>query len=196
MKNLSLNKILEQVWKAIKDGVKDGSSSFHISTISTINLQGYPSSCSVVIRNLNQAKRIISFNTDTRSYKWKELETNSQLELHFYDSKLKIQIRISGTAILHYNDLEWENAWNKSEEMSKICYSSRFSPSSKIDDPMETDNLIKNIKREQIEKGKKNFGKINVKINKIDWLYLHHTGHRRALFKFHKNNIGMSWIAP
>ena len=55
MKNLSLNKILEQVWKLIKNGVKDGSSSFHISTISTINLQGYPSSCSVVIRNLNQA---------------------------------------------------------------------------------------------------------------------------------------------
>ena len=59
-----------------------------------------------------------------------------------------------------------------------------------------TDNLIKNIKRNQIEKWKKNFGRINVKINKIDWLYLLHTGHRRALFKFHKNNIGMSWIAP
>jgi len=80
--------------------------------------------------------------------------------------------------------------------MSKIYYSSLFSPNSKIDDPMETDNLIKNIKRKQIEKGKKNFGRINVKINKIDWLYLLHTGHRRALFKFHKNNIGMSWIAP
>ena len=196
MKNLSLNKILEQAWKAIKDGVKDGSSSFHISTISTINLQGYPSSRSVVIRNLNQAKRIISFNTDTRSYKWKELETNSQLALHFYDSKLKIQIRISGSAKLHYNDLEWDKAWNKAEEMSKIYYSSPFLPSSKIDDPIVTDNLIKNIKRNQIEKGGKNFGRTNVKINKIDWLYLLHTGHRRALFKFHKNNISMSWIAP
>ena len=80
--------------------------------------------------------------------------------------------------------------------MSKICYSSLFPPSSKIADPMETDNLIKNIKREQIEKGKKNFGRINVKINKIDWLYLHHTGHRRALFKLHKNYIDMSCIAP
>ena len=196
MKNLSLNKILEQVWKAIKDGIKDGSSSFHIFTISTINLQGYPSSRSIVIRSLNQAKRIISFNTDTRSNKWKELETNSQLGLHFYDSKFKIQIRISGSAKLYYNDLEWEKAWNESEEMSKIYYSSLFSPNSKIDDPMETDNLIKNIKRKQIEKGKKNFGKINVKINKIDWLYLLHTGHRRAVFKFHKNNISMSWIAP
>ena len=88
MKNLSLNKILEQVWKLITDGVKDRSSSFHISTISTINLQGYPSSRSVVIRSFNQAKRIISFNTDTRSNKWKELETNSQLELHFYNGKL------------------------------------------------------------------------------------------------------------
>ena len=196
MKNLSLDEILEQVWKAIVVGIKDGSSSFHISTISTINIQGYPSSRSVVIRNLNQSKRIISFNTDIRSNKWKELETNSQLELHFYDNKLKIQIRISGSAKLHYNDLEWEKAWNKSEEMSKICYSSLFPPSSKITDPMETDNLIKNIKREQIEKGKKNFGRINVKINKIDWLYLHHTGHRRALFKFHKNYIDMNWIAP
>ena len=196
MKNLSLDEILEQVWKAILVGIKDGSSSFHISTISTINIQGYPSSRSVVIRNLNQSKRIISFNTDIRSNKWKELEKNSQLELHFYDNKLKIQIRISGTAKLHHNDLEWEKAWNKSEEMSKICYSSRFPPSSKIDDPMETDNLIKNIKREQIEKGKKNFGRINVKINKIDWLYLHHTGHRRALFKFHRNYIDMSWVAP
>ena len=192
MKNLSLNKILEQVWKAIKDGIKDGSSSFHISTISTINLQGYPSSRSIVIRSLNKAKRIISFNTDTRSYKWKELETNSQLALHFYDSKLKIQIRISGSAKLHYNDLEWD----KAEEMSKIYYSSPFLPSSKIDDPIVTDNLIKNIKRNQIEKGGKNFARTNVKINKIDWLYLLHTGHRRALFKFHKNNISMSWIAP
>ena len=34
-----------------------------------------------------------------------------------------------------------------------------------------------------LEQGYKYFSLVDIKINKIEWLYLHRHGHRRALFK-------------
>ena len=48
---------------------------------------------------------------------------------------------------------------------------------------------------ENYEKYKVNFGRVDIKIYSLDWLYLIHSGHRRAKFIYDKE-ISMVWIAP
>ena len=39
------------------------------------------------------------------------------------------------------------------------------------------------------------FGRVDIHIEWIDWLYLLHTGHRRAKFSY-DTKIKMNWLAP
>ena len=52
------------------------------------------------------------------------------------------------------------------------------------------------IKNTDLDIYKANFGRVEIKIHCIDWLYLKHTGHRRAKFEYKNNKCNMSWLAP
>ena len=196
MKNFTLKQILKKIWSLLENGVPDGKSVFHIATLSTINSMGKPATRSVVIREVNKSKKIISFNTDIRSKKWEELIVNPSSTLHFYDPSLKIQIRISGTSLLYHNNNLSKKAWSQSESMSQVCYVTPLSPGKIIDSPEYTDQFIKEYNQKEQEQGIINFGRINLVVSEIEWIYLVHTGHRRAKFIFGKKDIKMFWIAP
>ncbi len=49
---------------------------------------------------------------------------------------------------------------------------------------------------EVLQKGYKNFSLIDVNIKKIEWLYLHRFGHRRALFEIQNDEVNKQWLAP
>ena len=196
MKNLSLNEIFDKTWEIIEEGIKDGSSPFHVGIVATVNQKGNPAARSVVIRNNDKDKKNISFNTDIRSNKWNELKLKPKLSFTFYDFKRKLQIRISGKAKLHNKNKIADSAWGAMEEMSKICYASPLTPSTLITSPEQTDSFLKSFNLKLLKSGKNNFGRIVVDIKEIDWLFLIHTGHRRARFTIKKDKVGMNWIAP
>ena len=79
--------------------------------------------------------------------------------------------------------------------MSRECYSTPYSPSTIIQEPEDIDNYLKNITDKEFKNFKVNFGRIDVHIHTLDWLYLIHSGHRRARFTYHKK-ISMNWLAP
>ena len=105
------------------------------------------------------------------------------------------QIRILGKAIVNYKNKIWESAWNSTRRMSRECYSTPYSPSTVISKPEDIDLNLKKIKTEDYEKYKINFGRIDIHIYSLDWLYLVHSGHRRAKFIYDKE-VSMVWIAP
>ena len=195
MQNLSLENIPKEIWSHLKNGIKDISSAFHFPSLSTINLDGYPTSRTVILRNIDFKKKLISFNTDIRSQKWFEMKNNNNILLHIYDFKNKTQLRITGKAFLNYKNKNWDNAWNSLSIMSKECYSSPHSPSIYIENPKDIDQNIKTIKKDCLDKYKINFGRIDVEVKIIDWLYLLHSGHRRAKFTYNKK-LKMTWLAP
>ena len=50
---------------------------------------------------------------------------------------------------------------------------------------------------EILQQGYKNFSLVDIKINKIEWLYLHRYGHRRALFEVSNCEIiNKQWLTP
>ena len=192
---MSLNTIHKTIWEYLEEGVSNSKSGFHFPTISTIDKNGYPSSRTVVLRKIEKKSKIISFNTDIRSNKWLEMKNNNKISINIYDASKKTQIRILGKGILNYNNENWDNAWKSTPNMSRECYSTPYSPSTIIQKPEDIDNNLKNIKDKEFEKYKVNFGRIDVHIHSLDWLYLIHTGHRRAQF-IYDSKISMSWLAP
>ena len=195
MHNLSLNSIHEEIWNLMKNGIDDISSAFHFPNLSTINLDGYPTSRTVVLRSVNYENKVISFNTDIRSNKWVELKKNKNASIHIYDFKNKTQVRLFCSAFLNYNNKNWDEAWNSSTNMSKECYATPYKPSSIIDNPENIDININNLKNKELEIYKVNFGRVDLCIKSIDWLYLLHSGHRRAQFNY-KKQTEMNWLAP
>ncbi len=195
MKKMSLNTVHNKIWKFLEEGITDSKSGFHFPTISTIDKNGYPSSRTVVLRKIEKKSKIISFNTDIRSNKWLEIKNNNKVSVNIYDATKKTQIRILGMAILNYKNASWDSAWELTPNMSRECYSTPYSPSTIIQKPEDIDNNLKNITDKQFDKFKINFGRIDIHINSLDWLYLIHSGHRRARFIYNKK-ISMSWLAP
>ena len=195
MKKMSLYTIHKTIWEYLEEGISNSKSGFHFPVVSTIDKNGYPCSRTVVLRKIDKKNKIISFNTDIRSNKWLEMKNNNKISVNIYDSNKKTQIRILGKGILNYNNENWDNAWKSTPNMSRECYSTLYSPSTIIQKPEDIDNNLKNIKDKEFEKFKVNFGRIDVHIHSLDWLYLIHTGHRRAQF-IYDSKISMSWLAP
>tara|TARA_B100000686_G_scaffold136347_1_gene143605 strand:- start:12692 stop:13282 length:591 start_codon:yes stop_codon:yes gene_type:complete len=196
MENFNLNHIHNFIWKRLSEGVKKSSSPFHLANISTISLSGYPSSRTIVVRGIDKNKFKIFFNTDVRSNKWKELKNNSQVTLHFYDNKLKTQLRIFGETILHYKNNVWKKAWQNTSINSRECYSSPYSPSTYISNPNIIDEAFNKLKKSELNEYDKNFGRVEINIKYIDWLFLKHSGHRRAKFIYKSDEIISKWLAP
>ena len=51
------------------------------------------------------------------------------------------------------------------------------------------------LRNDALDLCKVNFRRIDIHIEWIDWLYLLHTGHRRAKFSY-ETEIKMNWLAP
>jgi 3-hydroxyisobutyrate dehydrogenase len=47
-----------------------------------------------------------------------------------------------------------------------------------------------------LDQGYKNFSLIDIRIKKIEWLYLHRFGHRRAQFEIQNDEVNKQWLAP
>ena len=74
----------------------------------------------------------LNFNTDIRSKKINEIKENSETFFLFYDSKIKIQLRVSTNSKIHYNDSFSKKAWQDTKLSSRKCYLTNNPPSSSL----------------------------------------------------------------
>ena len=126
-----------------------------------------------------------------------ELLNNDSIGALFYDPSTRVQIRINGKAILHFNNEMTSEAWQKTTLSSRRCYLTQASPSSFSAIP--TSGLTENIEQEKFtlaesEAGAKYFGIVSIQVESMEWLWLNHAGHRRAFFDYINNNN--SWMIP
>ena len=194
-----LDKIVDALWDLLLIGKNKSKSEFHQGYIATYN-NNYPSIRTVVLRHVNKSKNTISFHTDIRSKKIEELKDNNKLSMLFYDHGKKIQLKISGYAVIHNENDQSRNAWDQSRSFSKKCYIVENAPGTSSDKPVsgylpEHEQDLPN--EDVLEKGYANFTLVEIQISNIEWLYLHRDGHRRALFTFENNVLTKkSWLTP
>jgi 3-hydroxyisobutyrate dehydrogenase len=192
----SLTDLEKDTWNRLVNGAVKSRDPLHIPCVAThsgndISLR------TVVLRKAIHESRELRFHTDTRSKKWQELTLNPTISALFYDAADRIQIRVKGRAELHFNNDLTTNAWQKTSLSSRRCYLTNFDPSSFTQNP--TSGLPKHIEQENFtleesEIGFQNFGIVSIQVQNIDWLWLHHAGHRRAYFDY--VNGSFSWMIP
>ena len=190
--------ILDNIKQLLSNGAKDRNHAFHTPVFSNNSDNKSINSRVVVLRKFNEEDLTLSFNTDYRSPKIIDLKKNNISSFVFYDSKIKIQLRIKTITSIHHNDKVTKAAWEQTRLFSRKCYLTQKAPSSITTIPEDgISGHLKGIDPLQTESevGYKNFTVITNLIQEIDWLYLASSGHRRLKISFN-NKTEFDWIIP
>ncbi|MFN3192792.1 MAG: pyridoxamine 5'-phosphate oxidase family protein [Aureliella sp.] len=171
---------------------------WHIGAVATTN--GSAASVrSVVLRATSTDPLALRFHTDARSPKVEELREHASLEWLFYEPSSKIQLRVACTAEVLQSGDQWETAWAKTTLPSRRCYLAPSAPGERKESPnvnLPEHLADKDPSEAESEIGKANFAIVQCAVERIDWLYLRHNGHLRAMFTRHDDDWEMDWSTP
>ena len=197
--NFNSNNIINNIFLNLEKAAVDRKHDYHNCIFSNLDLNNQPTSRTVVLRSFNQKDNLLTFHTDYRSIKIKEIEKNNNCIILFYSETLKQQLRIKVLASIQNNNLITKKAWEKTQLMSRKCYLSSLPPGTEIKDSWDglSNKLIgKEPTKNESEIGYKNFSVIVNKIISIDWLYLSSSGHKRLLFNWKNGKRTDKWMIP
>lgn len=199
LNDLSLS--LEKSWELLVEGKKDRNSPLHTLAIGTVDPDGIPKQRIMVLREVIREKRLLRFNTDARVSKVTDIGDSSPVSALCYHPEAKIQLRLSGTARIETVSPATEVAWNRASLYGKRCYLADPAPGTEVDLPTSgLDSDIEGRKPEEAEvsSARVNFAILLIEVEHIEWLYLAHTGHRRAKFSWNnkQNQWDSIWLVP
>jgi len=192
----TLSDVEKDCWLRLLNGSLKSKDAFHLASVANFS-NGEISQRTVVLRKVLPQEKLLRFHTDIRSNKWTSLQENNVVSMLFYDAAARIQIRIKGFAVLQYADEIANDAWEKTNVSSRRCYLATVAPSSISELPtsgLQEQFELKDPTIAESEAGKINFGVVSVQAQSIDWLWLHHAGHRRAFFDY--GNGQSTWLIP
>lgn len=181
----SLPGVLETVWSELEIGAARAKHGFHQPILSTVDLQGEPSSRVVVLRHADRNAGTVACHTDARSPKVEHIRSAPTAAWCFYDATRRIQIRATGTCSIHSGDQIADERWDGSPTRSRRCYLAPSIPGERCESP--SPNLPIELHRRdpseaESQAGRVNFAVIRCTLRKLDYLELHHDGHVRATF--------------
>ena len=182
-----------ELWRLLAEGVGDRHSAFHTPALATVDPHGRPRVRAVVLRAVDPDAGTLRFHCDRRTEKAAEIAAAGVAALQAYDPAQKIQIRIDGTAELHTDDALAESAWTGSQARSRVCYGIAPGPGTAL---AEGGAYTQPDADEALRVGRENFAAVTVQAERLEFLYLHHGGHRRA--RWLRGDAGWveTWLAP
>lgn len=153
----------------------------------------------MVLRHADARSRHLRFHTDARSPKAEAIGNGAAVCVTAYDSRRKLQLRFAGSGQIIRTGPLADAAWSHSKLSSRRCYLSEAAPGTASAVPTSAlpPALGDRTPTEQeAEAGRVNFAVLLVTVNQLDWLYLAHEGHRRAVFDWTTGQLQASWLAP
>lgn len=196
-----LNLTLEEAWDLLVQGAKDRHSPLHTPAIGTVTADGAPSQRIMVLREVDRDTHRLRFNTDVRVAKVSDIGDSAPVSVLGYHPAAKVQLRLSGTGHIQQNGATAEQAWDEASLYGKRCYLADPAPGQPVNLPTSgLDPAIEGQKptNEQVIPARSNFSVLLVDVEKIEWLYLAHTGHRRANFIWNEEvrRWDGQWLVP
>lgn len=196
----SLVAIEAEAWTYIEAGGRSFRAPFHSGTLGTIGEDG-PNLRTVILRGADGPSRRIWCHTDIRSPKIVELRADDRIGWTFYDAPTRLQFRAWGRAIIHHGDDTARARWQATVLNSRRIYHAVAPPSSIS--PVATGGLPPELDDERwnaaySERGEANFVALETVITRLEALYLHHAGHRRASFRYDGGGTrtAADWLIP
>ncbi len=192
---------LEEAWRLLIIGSQDRKSPLHTPSIATVRNSSSPSQRIMVLRKALREDRTLRFNTDVRASKVVDIGDGGPVSVLGYHPEAKVQLRLSGHGHIEHDSSASDAAWNEATLYGKRCYLADPAPGSLVKAPTSgLDPTVEGRKPEgfEVAPARENFAILVIEIDKIEWLYLAHTGHRRALFTWDPNNNSWDgqWLVP
>ncbi len=184
-----------ELWARLGRGKADRKSPWHTPVVGTADGDMRV----MVLRHVDRAAARLRFHTDARSPKVAMVAAAPRTGVLFYDPAAKLQLRCSGIGVIGQDDAATDAAWAASPATSRRCYLAHAAPSSRADAPtsgLPADYEGRFPSLAESEAGRGNFATLTVTLDRIDWLYLAHDGHRRARFDREADAWTAGWLAP
>ena len=194
----SLETVLSGIWKMLQRGVARFNDPFHTAVLATAD-QNRSALRTVILRQFILAERVLVCHTDSRANKVREISNQADVCWLFYHPKKKVQLRISGPAILHTDDRVADEQWAATKIPSRLNYCAVEPPGTCIELPSSglPDFLLNKVPTLlNTESGRKNFMVIAGQIKSLDWLQLSILGNRRARFDWTPTGLQAFWLVP
>lgn len=195
----SLDLILDQCFTLLAAGAKSRKSAFHTPAVASIDCSGSPTQRIMVLRHVDREQNMLRFHTDSRSPKCTQVEADQRVCVLGYDPELAVQLRLQGVARVHRDSIVSDTAWRQSTAFARRCYMAEAAPGSPVGHAASgLPNWVEGQQPtdEQLAPARDNFAVIMVQINRIDWLHLANSGHRRAIFDRNGNRWHGTWCVP
>lgn len=148
----------------------------------------------MVLREFDIDSSTLRFHTDIRSPKVQVIGEGADMAVLFYDPDAKVQLRCRGRGRIETDTPLADAAWASSTKFARRCYlgaapgEESDGPSSGLPDWAQGEQPTD----EQLVPARANFAVLLVTLSEVDWYWLSHEGHRRALI----GDTGDRWLTP
>lgn len=138
----------------------------------------------LVLRRFDRAGRVLELHTDIRSPKCTQLERDPACTLVFFDPRSRVQLRVSGSAVLHHGDEPAAAALASVAPAALTDYAGPApgAPFAEAGAPAGDPEA--------------NFAVIRVTLLTADWLKLDGSGHERWRVEFQGDGVIAERLAP
>ncbi|MEO1235705.1 MAG: pyridoxamine 5'-phosphate oxidase family protein [Planctomycetota bacterium] len=197
----ALPDVLDHLWTHLEAATQSAKPPFHLPALCTVDGDGLPRARIVVLRQASRRERRLVCHTDARAEKIDHLRQRPNAAWLFYDGPAKVQLRATGRVTVHTDDALADERWKASSLSSRRCYLAPRTPGRQADGP--SPNLPPDVRgrvptEPETQTGRRHFAVVSCVVERFDWLYLHHAGHRRAEFVWPDgtDTPTMQWLEP
>ena len=191
--------ILADLWDRLEDAATRAKPAFHLPTLCTADAAG-PTGRVVVLRYADRSDGpgTVGCHTDLRSPKVRELRADPRCAWVFYDRAAGLQVRLHGEAAVLTDGPDIDAAWAATAPSARRCYLAPSAPGTPGDEPdanVPPEFARRDPTASESAPGRANFAVIRTAAESVDWLWLHHAGHRRARFARAPDGWVGNWVA-
>ncbi|SHH75364.1 pyridoxamine 5'-phosphate oxidase family protein [Marivita hallyeonensis] len=179
----ALSDFLDLGWQRLSRGVADKRAAARHPTFATVSPDGYPEARTVVLRGADRVAGTAEVHTDGGSDKVRSLAVHPFAQLHIWDVKPKLQIRLSTSVDIRSGE-DVRHKWSRVPDGSRIAYGASPTPGT----PIPRADAYTKLATEDW------FTVLTCKIDQIELMQLVDP-HRRAVFKASDNWAG-EWRVP
>jgi pyridoxamine 5'-phosphate oxidase len=194
-----LNAILDDIWTRWGRGTADRRSPFHTPIVGSTGHDATPEQRVMVLRKSDRTTGTLRFHTDIRSTKIRQLAAKSAVSILGYDPGAKVQLRTSGTAKVIATGPFADDAWAATSLSGRRSYLTTLPPGNISNAatsglPASYETTMPALR--ESEAGRANFAIVVVTLDRLEWLHLASTGHRRAAFTRASDEWTGTWLIP
>jgi pyridoxamine 5'-phosphate oxidase len=196
----TLDAVEAESWQLIEAAGSSFRAPFHSGQLATVSADG-PNIRTVILRGADAGSRRIWCHTDVRSPKFDEISADPRVAWTLYDEGARLQFRAWGLARLHHDDEVARARWATTVLNSRRIYHAVAAPGTVSPEP--TGGLPPELDdgrwtAEFSERAWPNFAAVATVVTRLEALYLHHAGHRRASFRYDVDGrrITADWLIP